>query len=177
MHTTACRLTRYALGILLAASLTFSARAQVYDLSWHTIDGGGAMFTTAGIYELSGTIGQPDAGPFAQPMSGGPFELIGGFWPAVTGQPCPGDVDGDGIVGLTDLATLLVHFGLPSGATRSDGDLDGDGDVDLTDLATLLVNFGTPSGATLGMGDIDGDGDVDLEDLAGLLSVFGLNCP
>lgn len=54
----------------------------------------------------------------------------------------PGDVDGNGCVNLTDLATLLSNFGATSGQTRADGDLDGDGDVDLTDLATLLSNFG-----------------------------------
>ena len=31
-----------------------------YDVSWHTIDGGGEMWSTGGDYELSGTIGQPD---------------------------------------------------------------------------------------------------------------------
>jgi len=60
----------------------------------------------------------------------------------VGGVQQPGDVDGDGDVDLTDLATLLTNFGTPSGATRGMGDLDGDGDVDLTDLATLLSNFG-----------------------------------
>jgi FG-GAP-like repeat len=57
--------------------------------------------------------------------------------------PCPGDVDGDGSVTLSDLSVLLANFGLSSGATRADGDLDGDEDVDLSDLATLLANFGT----------------------------------
>lgn len=55
---------------------------------------------------------------------------------------CAGDVDGDGDIDLTDLATLLANFGLPSGATRGQGDLDADGDIDLADLATLLANFG-----------------------------------
>ena len=55
--------------------------------------------------------------------------------------PCLGDVDGSGVVDLTDLAVLLANFGLPSGATPADGDLDGDADVDLTDLAILLSNF------------------------------------
>lgn len=57
--------------------------------------------------------------------------------------PCPGDVNGDRAVNLTDLATLLAHFGTASGATLAHGDLDGDGDVDLTDLATLLSHFGS----------------------------------
>ena len=60
----------------------------------------------------------------------------------VGGVQQPGDVDGDGDVDLSDLATLLANFGVASGATRSMGDLDGDGDVDLSDLATLLANFG-----------------------------------
>ena len=56
---------------------------------------------------------------------------------------CPGDLNGDRSVDLTDLATMLTNFGLPSGATRAQGDLDTDGDVDLTDLANLLSLFGT----------------------------------
>lgn len=54
----------------------------------------------------------------------------------------PGDLDRDGDVDLSDLATLLGHYGTLSGATYEDGDLDGDGDVDLSDLAELLGNYG-----------------------------------
>lgn len=57
--------------------------------------------------------------------------------------PCPGDLDNDGEVNLTDLAGLLAHFGAPYGASPADGDTDGDHDVDLTDLARLLSNYGT----------------------------------
>ena len=56
---------------------------------------------------------------------------------------CSGDSDGDGAVDLSDLATLLSHFAVASGATRSDGDFDADGDVDLVDLAHLLAALGT----------------------------------
>ncbi|GMU84025.1 MAG: hypothetical protein AMXMBFR47_38950 [Planctomycetota bacterium] len=56
---------------------------------------------------------------------------------------CLGDLDGDGAIGLQDLATLLGHFGAPAGATSGDGDTDGDGDVDLSDLAVLLGRYGT----------------------------------
>jgi hypothetical protein len=110
-----------------------------FDLPWYAIAGGGAMFTSGGPYDVSGTLGQSQAGP----MAGGSFELIGGFWPAASASPpCPGDVDSDNDVDLSDLATLLAHFGTPRGATRADGDLDSDGDVDLTDLAVLLASFG-----------------------------------
>lgn len=53
-----------------------------------------------------------------------------------------GDIDGDGAVGISDLAILLSHFGTPSGASAADGDMDADSDVDLQDLATLLGVFG-----------------------------------
>ena len=58
--------------------------------------------------------------------------------------PCDivGDLDQDGDVDLTDLATMLASFGLPSGQTRATGDVNGDGAVNLTDLAALLANYG-----------------------------------
>ncbi len=56
---------------------------------------------------------------------------------------CYGDLDGDGIVGLADLARLLSRYGTTSGAVYADGDLDGDGSVDLSDLAALLAVYGT----------------------------------
>ena len=57
------------------------------------------------------------------------------------GDDCLGDVDGDGVVDLTDLAVLLSNFD-QSGAGVP-GDLDGSGTVDLTDLALLLSAFDT----------------------------------
>jgi len=61
---------------------------------------------------------------------------------AVT-APCPGDLDGDNDVDLSDLAILLSNYGMTTGAEYEDGDLDGDGDVDLADLAALLAVYGT----------------------------------
>ena len=55
----------------------------------------------------------------------------------------PGDLNGDGVVDLADLAILLAHYGETSGISYADGDLDGDGDVDLGDLALLLANYET----------------------------------
>jgi hypothetical protein len=46
-----------------------------YSIDWCTTDGGGGT-STGGVYSVSGTIGQPDAGT----MSGGNFTLDGGFW-------------------------------------------------------------------------------------------------
>jgi hypothetical protein len=63
--------------ILLMAVTSINAQAGGgYDLTWSSIDGGGAMFSTGGSYSLGGSIGQPDAGT----LSGGGYTLNGGFW-------------------------------------------------------------------------------------------------
>jgi len=71
---------------------------------------------------------------------------IPGFAYVDEGIQCPGDLDGDGDVDLSDLAQLLAHYGTSSGAIYEDGDIDQDGDVDLSDLAALLAVYGQPCG-------------------------------
>ncbi len=51
--------------------------------------------------------------------------------------PPLGDLDGDGVVGSADLATLLGLWGSDD-PILTGGDLDGDGSVGITDLAILL---------------------------------------
>jgi len=60
--------------------------------------------------------------------------------------PCPGDIDDDDQVGLSDLALLLSSYGLCEGDPDyvPAADLDGDGCVDLADLAALLADYGQP---------------------------------
>lgn len=86
----------------------------------------------AGNYTICATLFDPACRP--EPCT--PCDPIG----AVVVY-CPGDIDGDGVSDLSDLAIQLAHFG-QSGVTRAEGDLDADGDVDLSDLAELLANFG-----------------------------------
>ena len=95
-----------------------------YDLSWSTIDGGGAT-STGGPYVLSGTIGQPDAAYSA----GGQYELLGGFWPGEplcvvdfrhfarfaeywleTGTGLPADLYEDDIVNWLDLEVFVDEW-------------------------------------------------------------------
>jgi hypothetical protein len=64
--------------------------------------------------------------------------------PGGTSPTIPGDLDGDGLVGVRDLIILRQHFGT-SGATPAQGDLDGDGTVGRRDLAEFTRQFGTAS--------------------------------
>ena len=69
-------------GLLAVTLLASGARAVVaqsggaYDLTWNRIGGGGAVYNTVGVYTLSGTIGQHEAGAL---LSGGGYALAGGF--------------------------------------------------------------------------------------------------
>jgi hypothetical protein len=62
------------------------ALAQNYSLDWHTVGSGGGT-STGGVYAVSGTIGQPDAGG---PLTGGNYALTGGFWSLVGTVQTPG---------------------------------------------------------------------------------------
>ena len=61
---------------LCAASLALGAWAQNYSVDWSKIAGGGGT-SAGGVYAVSGTIGQHDAGG---PMTGGQYSVTGGFW-------------------------------------------------------------------------------------------------
>ncbi len=72
---------------LLLLSLTAAVlHAQTYSIDWFTLDGGGGS-STGGVYSVSGTIGQSDAGPR---MSGGNFTVDGGFWGLIAAVQTPG---------------------------------------------------------------------------------------
>ena len=131
------------IGLIALLAVAPAAYGQ-FEVDWYTIDSGGAMFTTGGVFELSGTIGQSDAGSFSQPLTGGVFELVGGFWPVAAGCNCPGDIDGDCLVALADLSQVLSSFGLCSGNPGfvQAADFDSNGCVDLADLSFLLSRFG-----------------------------------
>jgi len=60
---------------ILGFNAQLSSGFAQYSIDWWTVDGGGGT-STGGVYSVSGTLGQPDAGV----MSGGSFTLTGGFW-------------------------------------------------------------------------------------------------
>ena len=110
-----------------------------FDLDWHTIDGGGGT-AVVGNLELSGTIGQADAGV----LIGGGFELIGGFW-GFSGEvaipPCPWDCggDNDNNVGIVDFLAVLAQWELV-GSSCDFG--KGPPGVGVEDFLQLLANWG-----------------------------------
>jgi hypothetical protein len=57
-----------------------------YSIDWSTVDGGGGS-STAGVYSVTGTIGQHDAGG---PMTGGQYSVTGGFWAFAAAVQTPG---------------------------------------------------------------------------------------
>jgi murein tripeptide amidase MpaA len=56
----------------------------------------------------------------------------------VDANPCPGDLDGDGTVGVDDVLLVLGAFGTNDPA----GDLNGDGIVDVNDILGIVAAFG-----------------------------------
>ncbi|MCZ6612094.1 MAG: hypothetical protein O6941_05625 [Planctomycetota bacterium] len=149
--------------VLVGGAAVLAPLGPSFDLSWHTIDGGGGT-STGGGFDLSGTIGQPDAGL----MTGGDFELRGGFWIASSLPPNTADLSGplgpgfpDGCVDAFDLGTLLGAW------CSSASDPDPPDDIDPPCEGCTSPNFT--------LADISGaanvpDGCVDAFDLAKLLA-------
>jgi hypothetical protein len=99
------RLIKLALWAALAA--VPSLLAQTYSIDWFTVDSGGGT-SGGGVYALSGTIGQPDAGPA---MSGGNFSLTGGFWSLLAVQTPGAPLL---TISLTSTNTVMVSWPSPS---------------------------------------------------------------
>lgn len=111
--------------------------AQDFEITRSTINGGGVMRSIGGDFELSSTIGQPDAGV----MYGGDFQLTGGFWI----ESPPTDCNDDGIVSLLDHETFTACLSGPDGGINASPcpcfDVDGDGDITLSDYAQMQAGF------------------------------------
>ena len=64
----------------LLSVFCFRASGQSYSIDWYKIAGGGGTSTGA-TYQVTGTLGQHDAGG---PMTGGSYSLTGGFWALIS---------------------------------------------------------------------------------------------
>ena len=109
------------------------ARAQDFSIEWHTIDGGGGA-TSGESFHLNGTIGQHDA---SQTATGGQFSLTGGFWAMPIPDFVLGDLNGDGVVDLLDVAPFVQA--IADGVFIPEADINEDGDVNLLDVDPFIV--------------------------------------
>ncbi len=98
-------LIRFSLALGL---LTLSLQAQTYSIDWFKVAGGGGT-SAGGGYQVSGTIGQADAGF----MNGGDYSLVGGFWSFISVLPVPGVP----ILTIQRTATNTVLITWPSPST------------------------------------------------------------
>jgi hypothetical protein len=139
--------------LALGACITGIALAQslgppTYELSWNTIDSGGGN-STGGGYQLTGTIGQPDASTV--PLAGGAYTIAGGFWPGAgqqPGQTCEGDADNSGAVDVDDLIAIILGWGgclgCPPNHCASDVAPHPNGNcaTDVDDLISVILHWG-----------------------------------
>lgn len=129
------------MALMVATFVVAEELGPAYDLSWNTIDNGGAVSVgDINSFQLTGTIGQLDA---HLPMTGDSFELAGGFWHGVELAPfCQGDITpsgGDGLVNIDDLLLLINSWG----SNNPRADIDHNGTVDMDDLLMLLIDWGS----------------------------------
>jgi len=66
--------------LLIGLLIPALSQAQSYSINWHKAAGGGGTSSNAP-YNLSGTIGQHDAGG---PMTGGNYSVTGGYWSLIS---------------------------------------------------------------------------------------------
>jgi hypothetical protein len=122
---------------VLAVVIVGTALAEEFEITRSTIDGGGAMNSFGGDFELSGIIGQPDAGT----LSGSGFMLTGGFWLETPVGDC-NSTGGVNLLDYDDFESCLSgpEGGLPAGKCNC-FDIDHDNDVDLSDVAEFQQSF------------------------------------
>lgn len=133
--------------IILFLIAAMAPSGPTYDLSWHTIDGGGGL-SMGGAYDLHGVIGQHDAGTVAS--TGGTFSLSGGFFAGAGGALCPADFTSggggpDGLVGINDFLGVLAQWGNVCPCTADiTGPMNGppDGLVGILDFLKVLADWG-----------------------------------
>ena len=131
------RRSKLIVGVTAALLVATGVAAENFDLSWSTIDGGGVLFSSGGDWELSGTIGQPDAAV----LRGDEYTLTGGFWFATP----YGDCNHTGGVNLLDYDAFAACLSGPevkqTAPDCSCFDIDRDQDVDLSDAAEFQASF------------------------------------
>ena len=92
---------------------------------------------------LQATADDVDAPGFDNNTGFGRINANAALLEVLAGISIPGDLDGDGVVGVLDLLILLTVWGpCPDPPDECPADLNGDGSVGILDLLTLLAYWG-----------------------------------
>ncbi len=83
---------------------------------------------------------------------------------------CPADLDGDQLVGITDLLSLMSHWGTDPGGPP---DFNGNLNVGIDDLLELLASWGSCPSSRPCVWDLDGNQLVGINELLSLMSFWG----
>ena len=128
------------LGILSGYVALAGIAEPTFEFSRTTIDGGAIMQSEGGGFELSGTIGQPDAGV----LEGGDFTLSGGFW----FELAKGDCEDDGDVDLSDYDLFTACLTGPGGEAPAGNcrcfDVNASDTVDIADFYIIQHTYTGP---------------------------------
>ena len=107
------------LAVAAGALAAGQAQAQILDLSWRTVDGGGGQSSAEG-YTLEYTIAQFDAGV----LGGFDYEVIGGYQGGTLETSCYGNCDGSTIapvLNVNDFICFQQRFAAGSALANCDG--------------------------------------------------------
>ena len=125
----------------ICAMIVIVAASQAlgqFEISWHTVDGGGVMNSGGGAFTLAGTIGQPDA-QSPPVMAGGSFTLTGGFWPVASVCYCLADMNADSKKDGRDVQ-LFIGCVL-AGGSCSCADVDATNGVTIADVPVFVSDL------------------------------------
>lgn len=171
-----------ALGLVLTCAVPASAALRVAGFAWAPAAGpvhGYFVYTSidSGAEEFYADVSQPNA--LIEVDSGASLTVrvaaydVTGSTGTVsdTSAPlrlCPGDFNGDEIIGLSDLGRLESCYGQQAAGACAAGDVDDDGYVALGDIARLQIGADACSYLPLPAGcpgDTNGDGLITTADL------------
>jgi len=119
--------------------IVFKAGAVIFDSESPCIDNGSDALLPIDALDLDndGDLFEPlPLDFFGELRIGGESVDIGSI--EYHSQPCLGDLDGDLIVNITDLLTIIAQWG----TANSPADINQDGIVDVSDLLIVIGNWG-----------------------------------
>jgi hypothetical protein len=121
------------IGLSVGAALSAAASASAQlSINWCTIDGGGGT-SAGGVYTLSGTIAQPDAGT----LGNASLQCNGGYWSVPLQPSCYADCDQSGSLNVNDFVCFQSRF---AGA-NSYADCDQSGTLNVNDFVCFQARF------------------------------------